>query len=187
MNLAQLFSGCLKALGKDASWPESFDLTRSGFIQSFLALFLSLPFYYICAAAVVKNRTIVTGTASSIPAGEFFGLLLLFGLTFPLCAFALSNLFNGREQFQPWVIVRHWTMFFAALILAALFGLTMAGLLPFMFVMSLAFIIYMGALAMDIRLAQKIAGFDWGIAIFAGCIPTALGLLIILFGVSQNI
>lgn len=184
MNLAALFSGCFKVLGLDNTWPDHFDLSPKGFQQSFLAVFLSLPLFYICAAAVLKQRELISGDLQSFPAAAFLGIILIYGFMFPLSAFILASLFKKDQAFRPWVIVRHWTMFFAALVVAALFALTLAGVLPFMMVNSIAFFIYMCTLLMDIRIAQKVAGFEIGAAILAGCITTASGLLAVLIGVS---
>ncbi len=184
MNLAVLFSGCLKVLGLNPSWPEHFDVSPRGFQHSFIALFLSIPLFYICAAAVLKQRELLSGEAQAFPAAAFFIIILIYGFMFPVSAFILSSLFNKTENFNAWVVVRHWSLFFAALIVAALFALTLAGILPFMMVNSVAFFIYMCTLLMDIRIAQKVAGFEIGAAILAGCITTASGLLAILIGIS---
>jgi len=40
-------------------------------------------------------------------------------------------------------------------------------------------------LAADIRLAQKVAGFEWGTAILIGCIIVAVGLTFILLAISR--
>jgi len=132
----------------------------------------------------LKQREILSGDPQNFPVAAFFGIVLIYGFMFPLSAYILAKLFDKTDNFPAWVVVRHWTLFFAALIVAALFGLTMAGILPFMIVNSIAFFIYMCTLLMDIRIAQKVAGFEIGAAILAGCITTASGMLAILIGIS---
>jgi len=185
MNLPRLLNGCKAALGRAENWDSYFDLSRKGLQQSFLALLLSLPFYYVCAAAVQSERAKILGEASALPAAAFFIVLLLYALMFSLCAYILCLVFDRQDRFRPWVITRHWSIFFAALLAALFFGFYMAGIIPFAIANIVAFIIYMGTLVIDIRLAKKIAGFDWGAAILAACIITAMGLMMILMGISQ--
>ena len=186
LNLPRLLSGCLKALGRADDWEDHFDFSRKGLQHSFIALILSLPFYYICAAAVqIQRSKLAEGEASSLPTTAFFVIWILYAFMFVLCAYIFCLVFNKPDRFRPWVVVRHWTFFFASLLAAALFGLNMAGILPFMPVVYAAFVLYLGTLAIDIRYAQKIAGFEWGAAIFAGCIITAMSLMMILVGVAQ--
>ncbi|NNE57490.1 MAG: hypothetical protein HKN36_05235 [Hellea sp.] len=195
MNLARYFSGTIKALGSSKTWSDDFDLTRAGLQQSFLALLLSLPFYFVCAAAVVKFRNEVLANSPDydgapdayLPIGGFVLLLLLYALMFPLCVYIFTLVFDRQDRFRPWVIVRHWAFFFVALAAAILMGLSLLGVLPFQMALLPVFILYLGTLAIDIRLAQKIGGFEWGAAILAGCLITAMGLMMILIGMTQYI
>ncbi len=192
MNLPRYLAGCLRAFGRAQGgggngWEGYFDLSKKGFQQSFLALALSLPFYYVCAAAVQKHRASLPGANpdSAIPAAAFFVILGLYAGTFVLTAYILCLVFDKQAAFRPWVIVRHWSMFFAALLAAGLLGLYLAGALPFMIVIYMVLGIYLITLAIDIRLAQRIAGFEWGAAVLTGCIMTAMGLTVLLMGVAQ--
>ena len=47
------------------------------------------------------------------------------------------------------------------------------------------FAAYLGLLAADIRLAQKVAGFDWGMAILIGCVIVAVGLTFVQLAISR--
>lgn len=193
MNLARYFSGCLKALGLDQDWAKFFDLSEKGFQRSFLTIPLSLPFFYICAAAIHKQQVNLLeqipefdGQPPSLIQPLFFVLVFLFyGISFFAIAYFLGKAFQKDESFRPWVIVRHWTFFFMALIAGALFGLSYMDVVSFNAIIPIAFVLYLGTLAVDIRLAQKIAGFEWGAAILAGCMITALGLMVVLIGVTQ--
>lgn len=184
MNLAGLFQACLSVLGR-GEWRHRMNLTRRGFAVSFLAPILTVPCYFVCAAAVMKNRAAITGAEAGPPTLLFFIVLALYAASFILSAYVISLAFDRMEKFGPWVIMRHWCMFFAALFAAFIMGLYILGFLPFGLVMNAALILYVGTLFIDIRLAQRAAGFDWGAAILTGCIITAMGLTVLLAGVYQ--
>jgi len=197
MNLASYLSGVIKALtdfkseGQD-TWPPFFDLTRRGFKQSFIALGLTLCCYYICGLGMQNERALRQSADAaqdlapqSIPLAVFFILALLYALAFVGCAYILSMVFDKQDRFRPWVIVRHWAVFFAALFVASLFALYLYAGLPFHIVNMSALLIYLSVLAIDIRLAQKIAGFDWGGAILTGCVIHGMSLTIIVAGAAN--
>jgi len=186
MNLAAYFSGSLKALGRGDGWETDFDLSKKGFSQSFAALFLTLPCYYVCGLAVAKQRAALTGAeiAATIPLLPFVIIFTLYAFAFSVCAYLIAMVFDKQDRFRAWVIVRHWTVFFAVLLAAVFMGLTLIGL-PFVIANFAAFALYMSTLVIDIRYAQKIAGFEWGAAVLTGCILTAMGFTILLTGVAQ--
>ena len=93
--------------------------------------------------------------------------------------------FDKQDRFRAWVIVRHWSVFFVALFVALLFVLYLYAGLAFAIVNMLALLAYLSLLAIDIRLAQKIAGFDWGGAVLTGCIIHGMSLTVIVAGVAQ--
>lgn len=187
MNLVRLFSGCLKAIGSDENWPAYFDLSRKGLKQSFIALALTVPCYFVGATVVeIERSKLLDGAAHvSVPAAPFLVIMTLYALTFVIVAYILTMVFDRQDRFRPWVIIRHWTVFFLALIGTALFGLTMVKVLPFPIAAYGVLALYLGQLLIDMRLAQKIVGFEWGGAMFTGCIITALGLSILLTGAAQ--
>lgn len=193
MNLARIFTGCLRAFGRDAGWAENFDLSEKGFRASFLALLLSMPVLYVCYAGIFRQRRIVMEAqpelVDNLPVmvspPMLFLILIIFGMMFPIVAYVLCLVFEKMDKFRPWVIVRLWTFFFIALLMGALFGLTMLGVLSFAAIIPPIFVLYMGTLLVDIRYAQKIAGFEWGAAVLAACIITAMGLTVILIGTSS--
>ena len=73
----------------------------------------------------------------------------------------------------------------AALLAAALLGLFLAGVLPFVIAINIVLGVYLITLAIDIRLAQRIAGFEWGAAVLTGCIITAMGFTVLLMSIAQ--
>lgn len=192
MNALRYLSGFLRVLGPDTEWREFFNLTKTGFQRSFLTIPLSLPFYYLCALslhrqrlAVFESSPVLDGQTPSLLAPfPFTVLCLVFGFSFSILAFALSHAFGKRGKFQDWVNIRHWGFFAMAVLAGILLGLTYFDIVTFPLVMPLLFILYLGTLAVDIRLAQKVAEFDWGGAILVGCMITAMGLSIILIGMN---
>lgn len=186
MNLAAYFSGSFKALSRSEDWPKYFDLSRKGFTQSFVALFLTLPCYYVCALGVDTERAILMeGGAPLVPFLPFVIIFTLYAFAFSVSVYLISMVFDKQDRFRPWVIVRHWTVFFTVLLAAALFGLYLVGILPFAVANFAAFTLYMSTLIIDIRYAQKIGEFEWGAAVLTGCIITAMGFTILLTGLAQ--
>jgi len=184
VNLPAYFQGCLKALGPAQDWPNYFNLDRAGLKQSFIALALTLPCFYLCGIAAQTEISKITDRAdiTIIPPLAFIILSTLYALTFAFSAYILTMFFDKQDRFRPWVIVRHWTIFFAVLIVAAFYGLYLLSIIPYALATFVAFVFYLGTLAIDARLAQKIVGFPWGTAILIACIITATGLSVFLIG-----
>ena len=195
MNLARYLAGCLKALGRSDGWEADFDLSRKGLKASFLAPLLSLPFYYVCAAAVLKNRRSLididignfdpSESVAGLPTAAFFLIFALYAATFVVSVYLIAMIFERQDRFRPWVIVRHWSIFFAAMLAAIIMGLNMSGLLPFLIAIYSVMGIYLLTLAIDIRLAARIGGFEWGAATLTGCLITAMGLTVLMIGMAQ--
>lgn len=187
MNLVGYLNGSLKALGRGDDWESDFDLSRAGFKRSFLALGLSLPFYYVCAAAVKKHQALVTDSKAitALPAAAFLLIFALYAMTFVISVYLITMVFDKQDRFRPWVIVRHWSVFFAAMLAAILMGLNLAGVLPYTIAIYIVLGIYLLTLAIDIRLASRIGDFEWGAAVITGCLITAMGLTILMIGVAQ--
>lgn len=192
MNLMRYFSGFLKVLGPGQDWSGFFDLTKTGFHRSFLTIPLSLPFYYLCALALHKQRLSVLATNPQIQTEApsllaplpFVIVCLAFGFSFSILAYILGRVFGKTENVLSWINIRHWGFFLMLLLASILLGLTYIGVLPFFIVLPFLFILYLSTLAVDIRLAQKVGDFDWGGAILVGCMITAMGLSIILMGMN---
>lgn len=188
MNLAAYFAGCVKVLRGDSDWAASFDLSRAGLKQSFLALLLSVPAYYVAALAIATQRAKLSenGADTALISWPVFSIIvLLYSLSFSASAYLITMVFDRQDRFRPWVIVRHWTTFYMVLIVATAFGATLLGVLPFMVANGIAFALYLSTLAVDIRLASKIVGFEWAGAVYTACLIAAMGLCMVLMGVSQ--
>ncbi len=177
-----ILSGVIKAL-YTGDWEAEFDLSRNGLPTSFFAVLLYIPIGFVVAQAAVKFND-VTG---HVPYKSIALILVLIALTFPFIAYLLCMVFDKQDRFRAWVIVRNWALLFALLLIAAVFGLYLIGLLPFGVAFILGQSIYIGTLALDIRLAMRVAGFDWMGAIFAGVLISITSMMVLMLGLQQAI
>lgn len=183
--VASLF-GSIKALVGRADWPDHFDLSRKGLQASFVALLLSLPAFYLIAHGVQIERAKLFGeTIETVPLSPFVIILTLYLLTFSACAYMFAMIFDYQDRFRPWVITRHWAIFWLALVTAGLFGLYILGLLPYGIVNYAAMAAFLGILLIDIRIGQVVVPFKMGKAILIACAINAMGLIVILLGFEQ--
>lgn len=186
MNLAALLTGCRKALSGAPDWAEGLDLSPHGLWQSFIALALSVPAYYVCSLAIATERAkIAGGPASVVPPLPFAIAALIYLLSFSASTYIICAAFKKPECFKPWVILRHWSIFFITLLAATFYGLYLLGIMPFMIANIAALGLYLATLAVDIHLAQRIGRFDITPAIFTACIIFAMGLSVLLISVVQ--
>ena len=186
MNPLSSLIGSFKALAGSADWTNHFDLSRKGLQASFAALLLTLPALYFIAHAVQVERSKLFGEVlGSIPLWPFVIILTLYLLTFSACAYIFAMLFDNQDRFRPWVITRHWAIFWLVFIVAGLFGIYLLGVLPFGLVNSAAMTGFLGILLMDIRLGQTIIPFTIGKAILIACAINAMGLIVVLLGFEQ--
>ncbi|MGB0906352.1 MAG: hypothetical protein ACPGVT_02570 [Maricaulaceae bacterium] len=185
MNLARYLSGCARAIGRQDDWHEYLNLTRRGLQESFLALALTLPGYYVGMLAVVTHNATEDAAAAMLPLSVFAAIVIVYMLTFSASAYILAMIFDRQDRFKPWVIIRHWAVFFGVFLAAIFFGLNLMGVVPYALALGVAFMVFIGSLVVDIRLAQKIVGFDWMGAIYTGCIIAAMGISVIGTGVLQ--
>jgi len=169
-----------------ADWVDHFDLTRKGMQHSFIALLLTIPAFYLIAHAVQLERAkILQEAVGTVPLAPFAIILLLYLLCFSAVAYIFAMIFDKQDRFRPWVITRHWSVFWLVLIVAGLFGLYLIGVMPFAIVNYIALAGFLCILLIDIRLAQTIIPFPMGAAILIGCTINAMGLVVILLGFEQ--
>lgn len=186
MNLAAYLSGTVDVLRGGNAWPARFDLSRTGFKQSFAALALTVPSLFIAALGISTQRATLLGESSAdISVAAIALIALLYLLSFTGTAYLIAMVFDRQDRFRPWVITRHWAVFFMALFVGVSFGAYLLGWLPFMAANGIAFIVYMAVLAVDIILAMRVANFRWAGAVYTGCAIAAMGLCVLLFGTVQ--
>lgn len=182
MNLLALFIGTLNAL-RGKPWEDEFDLSAAALPRSFIAVAAYIPLGLIAAKAAVKYND----NTSSLPYGPIIITLVLIALTFPLIAYVLCMVFNKMDRFRPWVIVRNWTILFALMFIAAVLGLYLVGVLTFFTAYVMALTLYVCTLAIDIRLAWRVAEFDWVGAVFAGILISAATMMVLSLIISQYV
>ena len=186
MNPVAALIGSVKALAGREGWTDHFDLTRKGLQQSFIALLLTIPAFYLIAHAVqVERAKMLEEGVSGVPLAPFAIILLLYLLTFSAVAYIFAMIFDKQDRFRPWVVSRHWSIFWLVLLVAGLFGLYLIGVIPFAIVNYIALAAFLGILLIDIRLAQAVIPFPIGAAILIGCTINAMGLVVILLGFEQ--
>lgn len=186
MNIVAALSGSIKALLGRADWTDHFDLTRKGLQQSFIALILTIPAFYLIAHAVQLERAkILEEIVGNVPLAPFAIILLLYLLCYSAIAYIFAMIFDKQDRFRPWVITRHWSVFWLALMVACIFGLNLIGVIPFAVANYIALAGFLSILLIDIRLAQTIIPFPMGAAILIGCAINAMGLVVILLGFEQ--
>lgn len=186
MNPVAALIGSIKALAGRADWTDHFDLRRAGLQQSFIALILTIPAFYLIAHAVQLERAkVLEAELSAVPLAPFVIIVLLYLLVFSAIAYIFAMIFDKQDRFRPWVITRHWSVFWLVLIVAGVFGLQLIGVIPFAAANLLALIGFLCILLIDMRLAQTVIPFPIGAAILIGCTINAMGLVVILLGFEQ--
>jgi len=182
MNLLTLITGALNALlGKP--WEDKFDLSAAALPRSFIAVAAYIPLGLVAAKAAVKYND----NTSTVPYGLIIITLALIALTFPLIAYVLCMVFGKMDRFRPWVIVRNWAILFVLMLIAAVLGLYLVGVLSFFSAYVMALTLYVCTLAIDVRLAWRVAEFDWMGAVFAGILISAATMIVLSLIISQYI
>ena len=186
MQLIKPLLGIFAVLGTWPQWERYFDLSRSGLKRSFVALSLSLAPIWLIIHGIQSERA--KGLEQDIILPSVLSFILIVGVwlfSFPMLAYLFGMLWEKMDRVRPWMITRNWTVFGFTLLTGGAFGLTTLGLLPFMVANGVLFAAYIGLLAADIRLAQKIAGFNWGTAVLIGCVIVAVGLTFVWLAISR--
>ena len=175
-------------IGRQENWEPFFNLSKAAMKQSFFLQILILPAFYLTASWSSKARAEALGQSASdvslLPV-IIIGLIYLF--SFSAVAYILVLVFDRQDRLRPWIIVRHWCIFWLAWISMAGFGLFMLGVLPLAAAYGVTFAAYMGLLFIDIRLAQRIVVFPLGAAVLTGCLISITGLSLLLTSLSYFI
>jgi len=177
--------GIFAVLGNWPNWEGYFDLSRRGLKLSCAALMASLIPLWLVVYAVQVERAQFNETALSLPG--IIPYILIVGLwlfSFLAMAYLIGMIFDKMDRIRPWIITRNWSVFGFSILVGLVFGLVALGVLPFMLANGVAFAAYLGLLAADIRLAQKVVGFSWGTSILIGCVIVAVGLTFVQLAIS---
>lgn len=185
MQLTKPLLGIFAVLGTWPNWENYFDLSRKGQKVSFIFLTWSLLPLWVVAYVIQIERAAQADSVVVLPPTLPFILIVgLWLFSFPALAYLIGMIFEKMDRVRPWIITRNWTVFGLSLLLGVVFALAERGL-PFMVANGALFAAYLGLLAADIRLAQKVAGFNWGAAILIGCVIVAVGLTFVQLAISR--
>ena len=186
MRPVQSVLGLFAVLGTWPNWERYFDLSRTGLKTSFMFLALSLVPLWGVVYGVQTERSAVLDQHLDLPNIVKFSLIVgIWLFSFPALAYLLSMIFEKMERFRPWTITRNWAVFGFSCVTGFAFGLVALGLLPFALANGILFAAYLGLLVVDIRLAQKVAGFNWGSAILIGCVIVAVGMTFVQLAINR--
>jgi len=178
--------GVFAVLGTWPNWEGYFDLSRKGLKTSFAVLALSLAPLWLVIYGIQSERARAPDIEFTVPGALPFILIAgIWLFSFPMLAYLIGMILEKMDRIRPWIIARNWTLFGLALLSGVAFGLTMLSVLPFMLANGVLFAAYFGLLAADIRLAQKVAGFNWGTAILIGCVIVAVGMTFVQLAISR--
>ena len=105
----------------DPDWSAGFDASARGFLRSFLAPVLALPFYLITAAMIARSTTPPGGAGALWGAGLS---QLLDTIAYPLVVAAFARPLKIGGGFTAFIVVVNWASLFlnAILALSALAG-----------------------------------------------------------------
>ena len=186
MQVTKPLIGIFAVLGTWPKWENYFDLSRKGQKRSFAVLAFSLAPLWLVVYGVQSERALINGTDLVLPGVLPFILIVgLWLFSFPALAYLIGMIFEKMDRVRVWTITRNWTVFGFSLLAGAVFGLVSLGLLPFILANGVIFAAYLGLLAADIRLAQKVAGFNWGLSILLGCVIVAVGMTFVQIAISR--
>lgn len=178
-----ILKGIYKAL-RGGDWENEFNLGQRGLTFSFAALLLYIPCGMLIAKAIVQFNSEGQGEPN------YSGVIQTvsgMALTFPLLAWILSYVFQQRDTLQAWLIVRNWTGVLILVTFAAFAGLYLVGLMPFMIVYFAGMALYLTTLAVDIRLAGRVGGYNWTIAVFISILIAISSMMVLLTAASRSL
>lgn len=159
-------------------WRNAHLAQSPSFSLSCVAIALYIPLYGICVMAAIKNGA----DYSTLPIPVAASLAAAMGPVFMGIAWGLAKLFNKTDTLNHWIAARNWTQLWIVTAMAGICGLFIVGVIPWPLTYSLAALLFLGTLAMDIRLAQTIMKFEMGLAILTGCAISIGGLMTLMLG-----
>jgi len=186
MNPLRSCLGVFAVLGRWPNWERYFDLSRSGLKVSLIILALCLVPLWLVAWSFQSERASLLETDFVPP--DLLSYVLTVGLllfSFPALAYLAAMIFEKMDRLRPWIITRNWSVFCLSVLTGAGYGLFLLGALPFAIANGIGFAAYMGVLAVDIRLAQKVAGFKLGAAILIACAIIGVGLTFVMMAMTS--
>lgn len=180
--------GIFGAVGRWSDWRRFFDLSKAGLIRSCFALLLCFPALWLVMVGLETERAVRAGT--DVPDFSLLPFILIIGLwllSFTLTSGLVALLMNRTDHMSDWWTVRNWALAWLCLALGLVFvGVVYLGV-PTIIGYGALLAAYLGLLPIDIRLAQRVAGFPFMTAILVGCIIVSTGMMVMLAGLLQVI
>jgi hypothetical protein len=127
--LGEIFNagrGALALAALRPDWTSFYDLTPGGFIRSFFAPAMALPFYVFCEGLAARN---MAGTAD-VPIADLWSAGLahvLDAAAFPALIFLLARPLQITKGYGAFIVVTNWASLFLNMVLAAASLLAFAG------------------------------------------------------------
>lgn len=180
--------GVFGVVGRWSDWQRFFDLSRSGLVKSCLALLICFPSLWLVMVGLETERARLSGVET--PDFRPAPFLLIIGgwlLSFPMTSAIIAILMQKSDRLQDWWIVRHWAVAWLCAVLGLVFLPIVYLGLPAIMGYGALLAAYLGLLPIDIRLAQRVAGFPFMTAILVGCVIVSTGMMVMLFGLLQVI
>lgn len=180
--------GIFGAVGRWTDWVRFFDQSRTGLVRSFLALLVCFPALWLVMVGLETERAAVAGTdRPDFDAMPFVIIIGLWLLSFPVTSAIIAILMNRVDQLRLWWMTRNWALAWLCIALGSVFVAVIYLGVPTIIGYGALLAAYMGLLPIDIRLAQRAAGFPLGTAILIGCVIVSTGMLVLLTGLLQVI
>lgn len=176
-----IINGIIKVLRGDKDWRDEFDLSSPALPKSFFAIFACISLFMVITKAIVKYND----NSDDAPFFAIAIVLSFMTFSFPLLVYVLCMVFDKLSAFRPWVIVRNWAFLCVAALISLVFGLYLLDLLPFSIAYMVGLALYLSTLAIDIRLAQRIGGFDWIGAVFTAILISFTSMMVLYLGLMQ--
>lgn len=122
------------------------------------------------------------GDVPNFQRGPFILIVALWLLSFPITSGIIALLMQRTDRLTLWWTVRNWAFVWLCVVLGVVFLAVLFAGLPTIIGYGVLMAAYLGLLPIDIRLAQRAAGFPWMTAILVGCIIVSSGMIVMLTG-----
>lgn len=192
MSFRRGLNGLISYMGRGPhdQFERYFGPPKAAFRSSFAAVCGSVLLIILAAQNVMKLQrrdNLAAEIHSSNPVIHIGLTALFYLLAFTGLAFLLSFLLSYRQAFYRWASVRHWMVFYVLIPTTLVLILAGVGVFPVMIANFILFIVFVGWLFVDIRLASTVGEMGLMSAIFTGCMIHAMGLLILLTSIVRLI
>ena len=168
-------------IGQD--WKTGYNNSQASLNASFMALAMTVP----CGLLIAKAILTFNANTMQFPLIPIALTLFFIALVFPILALVFPKALNIKPALRDWIIIRNWAFFLVMAGFACFSGLYLLGVLPFSFVYFFGLGLYLASLAIDIRLAQNVAGIGWTLAVLFAILVSVLTMLILLAALGQSL